>query len=152
MIIRRANINDKNTILEMLYESDIENKEMSETLNSSYTDEELIENNKKIIDKHIDEFYILEVNNSSIGTIMEWNNKGEVTLCNFHIKKEYRNKGYGKKLIDYMLNNSKDGYVVLSAFQFNNNAINFYKHIGFEEIHISETKFGKMIWFIKKKK
>lgn len=63
------------------------------------------------------------------------------------IKENFRNKGYGKRILNYIEKISKDKgceSIELSCWSFNKRAFKIYKHLGFEEQRvILEKKISK---------
>jgi N-acetylglutamate synthase-like GNAT family acetyltransferase len=83
------------------------------------------------------EIYIIQEENKIIGWLrynLFWDN---VPFMNkLFVFEEYRNKGYGKKLVQYWEEKMKrNGYNnVLTSTQSNENAQHFYRKIGYTEI------------------
>jgi ribosomal-protein-alanine N-acetyltransferase len=64
-------------------------------------------------------------------------------IINIIIDKEYRNKGYGKELLDYVISSNKDiNSIMLEVRESNNNAIDFYKKNNFKIINVRKNYYG----------
>ena len=147
MKIRKANINDKNIIRNFIIKSDIYHYDNCPSFAKNYDLNPIKHYNQSyyLIDKiNINDFYIIEIYNIPIGTIMCWNNNGEITLINFYIDYKYRNLGYGNKLLKYVVN--KYNYCVLGVFEENKKALNFYINFGFKIIQNQSTNSGQLLW------
>ncbi|MCF8222790.1 MAG: GNAT family N-acetyltransferase [Bacteroidales bacterium] len=99
---------------------------------------EIIEYSKKLF-KYAD-FFEAKVKGNIIGLLVIYLNNAEgrkgyiSTLC---ISKEYQRKGIAKDLINKAIEYSKRisfNEIQLEVYASNNNAIEFYKYIGFEKI------------------
>ena len=88
----------------------------------------------------------MELKGKPIGTIMEWDNNGETTLINFYIDEKYRGNGYGRILLDYVINNMRNDYCVLSVYKENRKSLDFYYKFGFKYLQEEKTKSGKLYW------
>lgn len=69
------------------------------------------------------------VNNKIIGFIFCCEEEDNIHINSFAIKKNYREKGYGKKLIDHIKNYKKN--ITLNVLETNEIAICFYKKQNF---------------------
>ncbi|MCS7284937.1 MAG: ribosomal protein S18-alanine N-acetyltransferase [Hydrogenobacter thermophilus] len=80
--------------------------------------------------------YVLELNGSVIGYLIAWTVYDTATLMNFAVKKEYWGKGYGKKLLTYLIESFKDkvSAIHLDVRKSNMRAIRLYKSLGFKII------------------
>lgn len=56
-----------------------------------------------------------------------------LSINEIYLDAKYRKMGYGKKLVEFALNDIKHS-LFLSVLSSNTNAINFYKHMGFIEV------------------
>lgn len=68
-----------------------------------------------------------------------------INISDICVKKEYQKKGIGKKLYNEILNLAKElriDSIELMVWEFNNNAINFYKSIGMQ---VKNIRFEKKI-------
>lgn len=91
--------------------------------------------------------YIIKDNNKTIGELLLWNNNGEMTISNFDIKKKYRNKGYGTKLLSYVIEQIDD-YCVLCVSENNIRALKLYYKFGFKYTQTEKTNKENMLWLI----
>ena len=64
---------------------------------------------KKIINSRNSKIYLTKVNNKIIGLIKIKKNKNQ-TLISWNVKKNYRKKGYGKKMLSGFVNRFKSNY------------------------------------------
>lgn len=58
-----------------------------------------------------------------------------VNICEFGVLEDYRSKGIGKQLLEFVINFAKEKHfdeIRLDAWNFNNGAVEFYKRNGFE--------------------
>jgi ribosomal-protein-alanine N-acetyltransferase len=69
------------------------------------------------------------IDNKIIGFIFCCEEENNIHINSFAIKKDYREKGYGKKLIDHIKNYKKN--ITLNVLETNEIAINFYKKQNF---------------------
>lgn len=148
--IRQANINDKKIIINMILELDEYHFKNCSSFNKELINnykENYIKVKKFIKNIKIEDFYILELNNKHIGTMMVWDNNGETTIINFYIYKNYRGKGYGRKFLNYIIKNViKTNYFVLCVYKENYKARKFYKKFGFKFIQTEKTNYGIVKW------
>lgn len=106
-----------------------------------------MKNSESFVDRiDIRDFWIMELKGKSIGTIMEWDNDGETTLINFYIDEKYRGNGYGRMLLEYVIDNMKNDYCVLSVYKENRKSLDFYYKFGFKYLQEEKTKSGKLYW------
>ncbi len=101
------------------------------------------------------ETYVLEINNQFIAeaSLVFYHSENGCTIPNKRlylsrliVKKEYRNRGIGKAMLDYMIAKAKDlGYEEISIGVDNNNlsAIHIYENAGFKVFENAEDKYGK---------
>ena len=74
-----------------------------------------------------------------IGVINTENKNGEIWIQAFEISKKYQHQGYGKKLLQYAINNLKA--TKLSVRKNNYNAISLYKNNGFKNIGENDYQY-----------
>ena len=96
------------------------------------------------IDGNYEIFYVAEINGKIIGTaaVMKINKK-VARLRNMHIYQKYRDKGYGKKLLEKTLNFcKKHAYkeIILSTYPKLTKGTAFYKNQGFVEFKREDDK------------
>lgn len=53
-------------------------------------------------------------------------------IRHLYVLPEHRNKGFGRQLIEYIIQESREHYKLLTLRTFENNAANFYKTLGFQ--------------------
>ena len=148
-IIRRAKYEDKELIRYMVKKMDDYHYNtclsFRQAVNQNYNKHH--QQSATLVDRiNIEDFYILEVFNKPIGTIMVWDNNGETTLINFFIEEKYRNQGYGTYLLDKIIKDMQTSYCVLSVFKENKKSLEFYYRYGFYYIQTEETNQGKLLW------
>lgn len=148
-IITRATDKDKEILREMINETDNYHYENCPTFAKAVDKnfKKHKEQSNTLIDR-VDAslFYILKIYNKPVGTIMVWDNNGETTLTNLYIDERYRSKGYGKILLDYVIDNMETSYCVLGVFEENTKALNFYYRYGFKYIQLQKTDQGNLLW------
>lgn len=83
----------------------------------------------------IAEHYVVLLDKKIIGTVRVIYKSYIAEIGRIAILKEYRNKGYGTKLINQIIANIKNNNIVnsISLFTIDNNSIAFYKKFGFIE-------------------
>ena len=111
-------------------------KELNSNFNNLYKLED-------IINSKFDSIYGYYINNVLIGFIHVNKLYENMDIVNIIIEKDYRNKGYGKELLDYVLLKNKDiNSIMLEVRESNMNAINFYKNNGFNIINVRKKYYG----------
>jgi ribosomal protein S18 acetylase RimI-like enzyme len=148
MNIRIASLNDIERINELFWQSDLfhHNNEPNiyEKTNEGHRSKEYIET---ILNEDKDIFVVLELDDKIIGFLYGYEEiKGKLpfhkkrkyfVLDNIVIDTKYQNKGYGKKLIDYIIEYSnKKMYddIMLNVYTFNKKAISIYEKYGFRNL------------------
>ena len=148
LIIRKANIDDYDKINKLYWQSDCfhYNNEpyIYEKTNDGYRTKEYIE---LLINEKINIFIVLEKEKEIIGFLFAYEEtKGNlpfhkkrkyIVIDNIVIDENYRNNGYGEKLLSYIIEYAKNGKyndIVLNVYRFNENAIKLYKKKGFKII------------------
>ena len=76
---------------------------------------------------------VYENKNCVIGFLQYLKLYDTLEIINIFVKEEYRKQGIAKKMIDYLTDISIN-HILLEVRKSNINAIEFYKHIGFNEI------------------
>ena len=148
LIIRKANIEDYDRINELFWQSDNYHYynepyiyiKTDEACRSSEYIESLINDESNI-------FLILENENEIIGFLYAYEEtKGKlpfhkkrkyIVIDNIVVDENYRNKGYGEKLLDHIIEYAKKGNyndIMLYVYCFNKNAIKLYEKKGFKTI------------------
>lgn len=80
-------------------------------------------------------YFVLEEDEQLIGYIGTWLDLNNASILNFYIKKEYENKGYGSKLLNYSityLENLGANLISLEVRESNTKARKLYEKFGFE--------------------
>lgn len=80
-------------------------------------------------------YFVLEEDEQLIGYIGTWLDLNNASILNFYIKKEYENKGYGSKLLNYSityLENLGANLISLEVRESNTKARMLYEKFGFE--------------------
>ena len=146
MLIRRVNIDDYNSVIELykqLY--DAEKVYDSNIIDKYIVDEKQEAKIKKRIKSRKEIFLVTEKDNKIVGLIDGYiiesiYFKEKVSyLDHICVDKKYRNDQIGTKLInEFTAISKKKGakYIKLNAFEKNNKAVNLYKKLGFKEYSI----------------
>lgn len=131
---------DVNRMLTNLHNYHAKNSNVFFEITQYYTKKEY---EKRIAKNH--KIYIAKVDNKSVGVIEIGIKYSSISISAIYVDEEYRKLGIGKKLIEKVLkyyNKHKkelSGVITLQVFNFNKNAIEFYKNLGFSyERHIME--------------
>ncbi|MHA1804921.1 MAG: GNAT family N-acetyltransferase [Promethearchaeota archaeon] len=75
----------------------------------------------------------------------EWDAASHVGILGIIVRKEFRNKGVGRALIDFAIreakriNNKKK--IILSCFSSNKRALHLYKKMGFKKVGVRKKQF-----------
>ena len=88
--------------------------------------------------------YSISINNQIIGFLMAMSAIDTADILNISINKDYQRKGYGKKLLYYLIKKLKDrtiGQLILEVRKSNHAAITFYLKHGFEEISLRKNYY-----------
>ena len=91
-------------------------------------------------------FYVLRDNEKLLGYIGANNICGEVYITNVAVSSDYRGKGYGKRLVNHLLKQSKLEkalFVTLEVRKSNANAISLYEKCGFKKIGERKNFYSK---------
>ena len=146
LTIRKANMEDFARINKLFWQSDClhYNNEpyIYEKTNDGCRTREYIES---IINDKANIFVVLEKEKEIIGFLFaSEETKGHLpfhkkrkymVIDNIVIDENYRNNGYGEKLLNYIIEYSKNGKyndIVLNVYRFNENAIKLYEKKGFK--------------------
>ncbi len=86
--------------------------------------------------------YVIEENNYIIGFISSIYDGFSLEILNIVIDKHYQSKGYGIKLITYVLDEIMPENVSLEVRESNVKAINLYKKLNFKEIRVRKNYYS----------
>jgi diamine N-acetyltransferase len=148
IIIRKANIEDYDYINKLYWQSDCfhYNNEpyIYEKTNEGCRTKEYIES---LLNEEINIFIVLEKGMEIIGFLFAYEEtKGYlpfhkkrkyIVIDNIVIDENYRNNGYGEKLLNHIIEYAKNGNyndIVLNVYRFNETAIKLYEKKGFKII------------------
>jgi diamine N-acetyltransferase len=146
LTIRKANMEDFDQINKLFWQSDCLHYKnepyIYEKTNDGCRTREYIES---LINDKANIFVVLEKENEIIGFLFAYEEtKGHLpfhkkrkymVLDNIVIDENHRNNGYGEKLLNYIIEYSKDGKyndIMLNVYRFNENAIKLYEKKGFK--------------------
>lgn len=142
MIIRRANIDDVYKIIYLVQEAYKMHYEVRKDVFKCKNKKEVSEELQFTFRNPLSVIFIAEENNIAVGYIIfrcMYNVTNSLWIDQFYIRKKYRNKGYGKSLInevkEYAKNNNFER-IELNCWTFNDNALDFYRYLGFKEQRI----------------
>ena len=100
----------------------------------------------------VNKTYIILDNNNVIGFIHIQDLIDEVDIIDIVIDEEYRRKGYGKNLINYIFDFYKDKKVILEVSADNEAAVNLYRSFDFNVINVRKGYYnGKDALVMEKK-
>ena len=88
--------------------------------------------------------YSICINNQIIGFLMTMPAIDSADILNISINKSYQRKGYGKKLLHYLIKELRDRMIrqlILEVRVSNQAAITFYLEYGFEEISLRKNYY-----------
>jgi len=146
--IRLARSEDRKAIFTLLKELASEIYQMPEDEAFKLYDElyNVIKEYNKRISKPSDRYrvYVLEVNGRIVGLASIIKGRGWLYIDDLVISKEYRGKGYGKALINYLEKVYRNECQYLEA-DTHERAVNFFRKLGFIELY----RFRKEITWIK---
>ncbi len=144
LIIEKAKLDNLKDLIYLLFEDDLGKKR--ETLCGKSLNK-YIKSFTKILNDTNNEIFIMILNDQIIGmmqlTFIPGLSMQGMTRCQIEsvrIKKEYRDKGYGSKLINKgieIAKINKCGLIQLTSNKKRKKAINFYKKLGFLSTHKS---------------
>jgi diamine N-acetyltransferase len=148
LIIRKANIGDYDKINKLYWQSDCfhysNEPYIYEKTDEGCRTKEYIES---LLKEEINIFIVLEKEKEIIGFLYAYEEtKGHlpfhkkrkyIVIDNIVIDENYRNNGYGEKLLNYIIEYAKNGNyndIILNVYRFNENAIKLYDKKGFKII------------------
>ena len=144
LIIEKAKLKNLKDLIYLLFDDDLgkERENLSDKFINNYK-----KSFTKILNDSNNEIFIMILNDQIIGmmqlTFIPGLSMQGITRCQIEsvrIKKEYRDKGYGSKLINKSIEiakRKKCGLIQLTSNKKRQRAINFYKKHGFLSTHIS---------------
>ena len=91
-------------------------------------------------------FYVLRDNEKLLGYIGANNIYAEVYITNVAVNENYRGKGYGKMLVNHLLEQSElenANFVTLEVRESNENAIGLYESCGFKKVGVRKNFYSK---------
>ncbi len=90
-------------------------------------------------------YYYVLVSDRFLGYIILWIDEDKAQISSFVVKKEYRNKGYGFKFINFIFEKLKSlgiREVTLEVRPSNKEALSLYQKVGFEQVAIRRTYYN----------
>lgn len=102
-----------------------------------------LHNNFKLSLNSFSKCLLYEINNKIVGVIVYSVIYDRAELIDIIIVEEYRNRGYAKKLLEYMIYDCKDcDNITLEVNVNNKNAISLYEKCGFKVVSIRKKYYG----------
>ena len=86
--------------------------------------------------------YVYEEDNNILGFLHTEYHFEITDIVNIAVDINNQNKGIGKELIDYLVDNTKSEKLMLEVRESNTSAINLYTKCGFKEIHRRTNYYG----------
>ncbi len=80
--------------------------------------------------------YVYEEDNKVLGFVQIENHFEITDIINIAVDKDYQGKGIGKKLLQYLIDNTEAEKIMLEVKENNIPAIKLYESMGFKQIHI----------------
>jgi ribosomal-protein-alanine N-acetyltransferase len=80
--------------------------------------------------------YVYEEDNNVLGFIHIENHFEITDVINIAVDKNYQGKGIGKKLLQYVIDNTEAEKIMLEVKENNIAAIKLYESMGFKQIHV----------------
>lgn len=108
--------------------------------------------NYESLNSGVNKTYIILDNNNIIGFIHIQDLIDEVDIIDIVIDEEYRRKGYGKSLINYIFDLYKDKKVILEVSVDNEAAVNLYKSLNFNVINVRKGYYNGIDALVMEKK
>ena len=94
-----------------------------------------------VIKKGNYEIYKLIIEDNEIGFIETIPNIDYLEITNVVVYEEYRSKGYSKKLMNYIFDNTNYNRILLEVSVKNTIAISLYRKYGFKEINVRKEYY-----------
>ena len=108
--------------------------------------------NYESLNSGVNKTYIILDNNNIIGFIHIQDLIDEVDIIDIVIDEEYRRKGYGKSLINFIFDFYKDKKVILEVSVDNEAAVNLYKSLNFNVINVRKGYYNGIDALVMEKK
>ena len=113
---------------------------LGEELNSNFIN---LFNLDSLINSKYDFIYGYYVDNKLVGFIHINKLYENMDIVNIIVEKNYRNKGIGSELLNYIVNKYKDiNSIILEVRESNKSAIEFYKKNNFKIINVRKKYYG----------
>ncbi|WP_294242344.1 GNAT family N-acetyltransferase [Pseudobutyrivibrio sp.] len=77
-------------------------------------------------------YLLLKEDDHASGIVKLLVNRNDIEVASFYILEEYRGRGFGRKILEYIFSEYKDRHFVLWVLETNLNARAFYEKCGFE--------------------
>ena len=111
-------------------------KELNNNFNTLYKLDDLVNSKYDFI-------YGYYIDNNLVGFIHINKLYENIDIVNIIVNKDYRDKGIGTKLLNYIVDNYKDiNSIMLEVRESNNAAIEFYKKNNFKVINVRKKYYG----------
>lgn len=131
--IRKATINDIEEIVEI----------EKECFNDYFEFKDI---KYEVMDNPFSKVYILILDKKIIGYIDFWITFDSATITKIAIRKQYQNKGYGTKLMEFLISSLKEEkevlFLTLEVRKSNAKAVSFYEKFGFSKINVKKDYYN----------
>lgn len=91
-------------------------------------------------------FYMAVGENENVGYLACYPKEGKLYLDKFYLKKEVRGKGYGRKMMEFVMELGKSGgypALFLNVNKHNEESIALYQHMGFTLLRKEKNPIGE---------
>lgn len=134
MVIRRALKEDADVIGEV--HSDAWRQTYQGIFSQEYLDSDSPASRRGEFLRSLDDqdcvYMLLEEDGQAAGIVKLVRNSDEVEIASIYILEEYRGRGFGRKVLEFILSEYNDLRFVLWVLEANHNACAFYEKCGFE--------------------